>query len=95
MLKSCEDLIRYLCVSHTSCSSDRLLRCLPFSCGSLIVVERLWVRVDFCSPVLAQQDIYYFCMALQCGVDQRTLATLISLAHLAQRRNTEGLIAQV
>lgn len=45
----------------------------------------LWVSGHLCSPVLAQQDADDFCVTLQSGVDQRTLAVLISMSHLAQR----------
>lgn len=81
----------YLCVSYTSCSCKRLLRCLCFPSHCLIAVVLLWVSGDLCSPILAQQDVDDFCMALQSGMDQRTLATLISMAHLAQRDTQKDL----
>lgn len=51
----------------------------------------LWVSGDLCSPVLAQQDVDDFRVALQRGMDQRTLAILISMSHLAQRGTQKDL----
>lgn len=82
----------YLCVSHTCCSCHCLLRCLCLSSDSLIAVLLVWVSGDLRSPVLAQQDVYDFWMALERGMDQRTLAIFISMAHLPQRGNKEGLM---
>lgn len=76
----------YLCVSQASCSCKCLLNCLCFPSHSLIAVMLLWVSGDLCSPVLDQQDVDDFCMALQCGVDQSALAILISMSHLARWR---------
>lgn len=73
----------YLCVSQASCSRKCLLNCLCFPSHSLIAVILLWVSGDLCSPVLDQQDVDDFCVALQCGMDQSTLAILISMSHLA------------
>lgn len=81
----------YLCVSHAGCSCNHLLHRLCFPCHSLIAVVLLWVSGDLGSPLLAQQDVDDFCMALQPGVDQCTLATLISMAHLAQRGTQKDL----
>lgn len=52
---------------------------------------RLWVGGDLSSPILAQQDVDDFSMALQSGIDQRTLAILISMSHLAQRGTEKDL----
>lgn len=51
----------------------------------------LWVSGNLLSPILAQQDVDDFYMALQPGVDQRALAALISMAHLAQRDTQKDL----
>ena len=85
----------YLCVSHTSRCCNCLLYCLSFPSDALIAVVKLRVSGDLCSPVLAQQDADDFCMALKPGMDQRTLATLISKAHLAQKGYTEQLTTMV
>ena len=81
----------YLCMSHTGCSCYRLLYCLCFLSHSLIAVVLLWISGVPWSPILAQQDVDDFCMALQPGMDQRTVATLISMAHLAQRGTQKDL----
>jgi len=81
----------YLCVSHTGCGCKRLLCCLCFPRHRLIVVVLLWVGVDLCSPILVQQDVDDFSMALQRSMDQCTLATLISMAHLAERGTQKDL----
>ena len=81
----------YLHVSNTSCSCNRLLCRLFFPSHRLVAVMRLWVGGDLSSPILAQQDIDDFSMALQSGMDQRTLAILISMSHLAQRGTQKDL----
>lgn len=78
-------------MSNASCSCNRLLCRLFLPSHRLVAVMRLWVGGDLSSPILAQQDVDDFSMALQSGMDQRTLAILISMSHLAQRGDTEGL----
>lgn len=81
----------YLYVSHASCSCKRLLCRLYFPSHTLIAVMLLWVSGDLCSPILAQQYVDDFRMALQSGMDQCTLAILISMSHLAQRGTQKDL----
>jgi len=81
----------YLHVSHTGCSSGCLLSCLCFPSPSFIAVLLLWVGGNLGSPILAQQDVDNFCMALKPSMDQCTLAILISMAHLAQRGTQKDL----
>lgn len=76
---------------HAGCRCSCLLCRLCFSGHSLTAVVLLRVSGNLLSPILAQQDVDDFYMALQPGVDQRTLATLISMAHLAQRDTQKDL----
>lgn len=80
----------YLHVSHTGCGRHRLLGCLCFPSRRLVAMLLLRIGGNICAPILAQQDAGDFRMAFQPGMDQRTLATLISVPHLATEGNTEG-----
>lgn len=78
-------------MSQAGCSGERLLNSLCFRSPVLIVGMLLRVTGNLRSPVLAQQGVDDFCMALQCSMDQCTLTILISVSHLAQKGHREGM----